>query len=63
MEDDVPVSDLERLREIRDLLRECDAMKPERDGLIREAAKSNSERAVAVASGLSQQRVHEIATR
>lgn len=56
----VPNSEMERLREIRDTQRCAREMNGERDRLIRLAAKVNSERAIAMATGLSPGRVHQI---
>jgi FixJ family two-component response regulator len=55
---------LPRLREIREARRKADSLLAERDRLIRQAvAEGSSERAIAVAAGLSRARVHEIAAR
>lgn len=56
----MPNNSMERLREIRDIQREAKGLNEERDGLIREAAREHSERAVARASGLSRARVGQI---
>lgn len=60
----VHVNPLPRLREIRDQQRLADFLKPERDQLIRRAVNEQgySEREVAKAAGLTQPRVHEIAS-
>jgi hypothetical protein len=54
---------LHRLREIRDQQRKARSLLAERDHLIRESLKDgHSQTQVAIASGLSQSRVQEIAT-
>lgn len=55
---------LPRLREIREARRKADSLLTERDRLIRNAIEEgHSERAVAIAAGLSRARVHEISAR